>query len=299
MFYILLWIFIPTDGSPNSASFARILRKEGEEPGFTVITPGSSRRPTLFWIDPGAALGKLAGRLGTDQPFCSVTLTAEDLAALPQPPRLEEIAERLAEKIERRNPGGPSLVASFCLRTLMAVEAARALRSRGHSVPLLILVDPSDPDQLDDIVHPGSPRQLLIRASLHLRKLRRLRPQELGPFLRDRGRALWKRLGMQFWPHRAGFRNEAMERPMLAAAALHRLQPFHVPVMVARCLEPGLLDGDAATRSWTRLALGGISVRSIPGGHVQMFDEPHVTAFAQVLREEIDRAVGSGSSGAW
>ena len=285
--------------APTVESFARILRKEGEEPGFTVITPGSSRRPTLFWIDPGAALGKLAGRLGADQPFCSVTLTAEDLAALPQPPRLEEIAERLAEKIERRNPGGPSLVASFCLRTLMAVEAARALRSRGHSVPLLILVDPSDPDQLDDIVHPGSPRQLLIRASLHLRKLRRLRPQELGPFLRDRGRALWKRLGMQFWPHRAGFRNAAMERPMLAAAALHRLQPFHVPVMVARCLEPGLLDGDAATRSWTRLALGGISVRSIPGGHVQMFDEPHVTAFAQVLREEIDRAVGSGSSGAW
>ena len=222
-----------------------------------------------------------------------MTLTADELAGLRrQPPRLEDIAEALALKIERRNPGGPLMVASFCLRTMMAVETARVLRHRGHSVPLLILVDPSDPEQLEFIRSPGSPGFLASRAVVHLRRLWKLEAREWSAFLQGRAAALWQRLGMQLWPHRPGFHNVPMERPMLAAAARHQVQPIDVALLVLRCLAPELLTQDRSAQSWTRLALGGISVRSIPGGHVEMFADPHVTEFARVLREEIDRSVG-------
>ena len=278
--------------APTVEQFAKILRAETCDPGLTVVTAGTGK-PGLFWIDPGAALGKLANRLGPSQPFFSVTLTAEELAGLqPQPPRLEDIAEAIAVKIERGNPGGPVIVASFCLRTLMAVEVARVLRKRGHAVPLLILVDPSNPENLEFIRSPASPRYLASRAVVHLRRLGDLQPREWGAFLQGRSDALWKRLGMQLWPHRPGFHNVPMERPMLAAAARHQMAPIDVPLLVLRCVTPESLATDQTAQSWARLALGGIFLRSLPGGHVEMFDEPHVTEFGRVLREEIDRSLG-------
>jgi thioesterase domain-containing protein/acyl carrier protein len=278
--------------APTVEQFAKLLRGETGDLGLTVVTPGTGKA-ALFWIDPGAALGKLANRLGPGQPFFSVTLSAEELAGLrPQPPQLEDIAEAMAVKIERSNPGGPVMVASFCLRTLMAVEVARALRKRGLAVPLLILVDPSNPEWLGFIRSPAAPQYLASRAVVHLRQLGKLQPREWGAFLQGRADALWKRLGMQLWPHRPGFHNVPMERPMLAAAARHQTQPIDVALLVLRCVAPESLAKDQTAQSWARLARGGISVRSIPGGHVQMFDEPHVTDFAQVLREEIEQSLG-------
>lgn len=259
---------------------AGILRTPQEDQGFVTVTPGGSAWP-LVWLDPGRSLQPLASGLGTDQPLHSLTLTPSELAALPEPHRLEDMAARLADKLEQWRPGGPTIVASFCLRTFLAVETARVLRKRGHDVPLVILADPSNPDTVKYLTNPAAPASLAWRAGVHLRRLRTVPVEQWGPLVAHLGRSLLTRVKSQF---RA---DERFALPILAAGARHRLEPYDGPLLVVRIGPEDGLGHDETVRGWSRIAAGRLSVRALSGGHVDLFDPPHVFALAQMIREEI------------
>ncbi|MEZ5357161.1 MAG: hypothetical protein R2762_31370, partial [Bryobacteraceae bacterium] len=81
--------------------------------------------------------------------------------------------------------------------------------------------------------------------------------------------------------------NPVLEQPILAAGARHRFEPYDGALLLVRIAPEEKLARDEIVRSWSRIASGLLTVRSLSGGHIDMFDPPHVAAFAQLLREEI------------
>ena len=109
-------------------------------------------RNGIFWTHYlNVSLAKL---IGDDQPFFVVRLVAEDFVSLGETPTLESVAACHVHKILSTQPRGPYTVGGFSLAGVLAFEIAQQLRTAGHEVSLLIMLDPPSPSYMD------SPRRL-------------------------------------------------------------------------------------------------------------------------------------------
>jgi amino acid adenylation domain-containing protein len=112
-------------------------------PGVFVLHPKGTRN-SIFWIHNLSL--DLARELGADQPFIFVTLAARDIALLGETPSLQTIASCLLQKILATRPEGPYIIGGICVGSVLAYEIANQLRSAGHDVSLLLMLDaPSQP----------------------------------------------------------------------------------------------------------------------------------------------------------
>jgi amino acid adenylation domain-containing protein len=142
-------------------------------------------RNSIFWVhylDVG-----LARVLGEDQPCFFVKLTSGDLASLGEAPTMHDIAACLLGKILATQPKGPYLVGGYCLGGTLAFEIASQLRSAGHEVSLLVLLDP--PTSAFVKRYSRSPR--LTEPVYLLRRLARLGPRLTLRRLRQRFLEYW------------------------------------------------------------------------------------------------------------
>ena len=86
--------------------------------------------------------------MGENRPFLFVGYTEEDFTSLDKAPSLQAIAACLVQKILFVQPTGPYTLGGFSLGGTLAIEMASQLRSAGHQVSLLVLVDPPNPSYL-------------------------------------------------------------------------------------------------------------------------------------------------------
>ena len=120
-------------------------------PGVLALQPKGPRNG-IFWTHYlNVSLAKL---IGDDQPFFVVRLVAEDFVSLGESPTLESVAACHVHKILSTQPRGPYTVGGFSLAGVLAFEIAQQLRTAGHEVSLLIMLDPPSPSYMD------SPRRL-------------------------------------------------------------------------------------------------------------------------------------------
>ena len=135
--------------------------------GVLALQPPSDRK-SIFWVhylDVG-----LAKALGDDQPCLFVKLTAEDVAAVSEAPTLQNVAERLLNKIRATQPEGPYMLGGYCVGGIVAYEIAYQLRAAGHEVSLLVLLDPPNPSYM--VPHARAPR--LTEPTYLVRRMARL-----------------------------------------------------------------------------------------------------------------------------
>ena len=109
--------------------------------------PGRTRH-NFFWIHNNLSVG-LAKVIGNDQPFLSVLLTPEDYSFLGDTPTLENFAGCLLRKIQAVQSEGPYTIGGFCLGGLLAYEIASQLRTAGHEVSLVAIVDAPNPSYIE------------------------------------------------------------------------------------------------------------------------------------------------------
>jgi thioesterase domain-containing protein len=102
----------------------------------------------IFWVHYLNA--NLARKIGDDQPFFSVTLTAEDVRALGASPTLERIGACMVNKIRAVQPEGPYILGGLCLGGVLAYEMASQLRAAGEEIRLLVVIDPPNPSNTRD-----------------------------------------------------------------------------------------------------------------------------------------------------
>ena len=270
--------------------------EENAPAGCVVPFHTSGNRPPFFCIHDLSGqvlnLRKLAGSMGSDQPFYGVQAVGADNKQVPLT-RIEEMATRYIQEIRKYQPVGPYFLGRHSMGGLLAFEMTRQLQSKGEHVALLALIDAYSGQ--------GRRRATLSQWLAHRwTEFSRSSPTEMGRFLAQR---LHNALGMvrdslqrrltttKWWLSGVGdasspnvLRHQSLEQTMAMAVWSCRMHPLQCDAVLLKGKlhawdHPDLHDG------WKRLILGHLETRSIPGHHFEVLHEPFVQELAAELTE--------------
>ncbi len=262
------------------------------------IQPGGSRPPIfgLHVLGRNAAFYRpLADRLGANQPVFGLGLTssASDTSG---PTNVRDIALLYADEITSCAPSGPVGLTAVSMGSVVAVEVANELVSRGRQVVFLGLFDAGGPDAARFLPSRAG------RLRLHFRGLRDAPFPYIAARLRFLGSRIARRAGQTELAVRkatgAPLPDRARLREFVEAnidsASQHQLQPFEGKITVFKALDDpfsGPLKDNAM--GWAGYAEGGVEVIEVAGGHTSMLEEPHVDRLAAEIERAVDWGLGS------
>ncbi len=281
----------------------------------------SGSRPPIFCVCSlgGTVLNQrpLALCLGPEQPFYG--LQAVDLEpGLGRPARIEDYAAAYVEAMRSVAPRGPYVIGGHSFGGIVSFEIAQQLTGLGEEVALLFILDSSLPnldrrlmDRLAGLLAfarglPFVPAEALsqlrrdpeelaraLRAKLRFvrGRVRSSRPEmpapDAEPAARDENARLDVRdlVAMQHWPEN---NRRIAERHWRAVLAYRPGKyPGRITLFRSRFHSPFL--GLGRQMGWDRVALGGVEVVSVPGGHLSVLQPPNVDTLASKLAERLAR----------
>jgi amino acid adenylation domain-containing protein len=264
------------------------IQPQGDLPPFFCVHPvGGS---PFCYLD-------LSRRLGPDQPFYG--LRARDLTRGGEPHAdVETMAADYVEAVRAVQPSGPYRLGGWSLGGIVAFEMARQLRARGEGVAALVMFDSYAPELLGDEFHPragGTPQEYddanPLAAEGVLNTLDELCRTGTEGEIKDAFETA-RRAGLL--PPEVGpreFKRWLRDcRSRIQAARAYVPQPFEGRINLFRPDEghveevsPGEERLDPVL-GWGELAAGGVEVYTVPGTHLGMIQEPHVSALAARLK---------------
>ncbi len=263
----------------------------------------------------------LAMRLGEDQPFYG--LQAIDLdSKLGRPAAIEDYARAYIEELKKVAPHGPYVVGGHSFGGIVSFEIAQQLTGRGDEVAMLFILDSS----LPNLDRGALDRLACVFAFLRgvpympgeaFDQMRR-NPEELVRALRQKlrfvtGKAKAARASvrrapaeraaetdfatqpgamdvadvveMSHWPEN----NRRIAERHWRAVLAYRPQayPGRITLFRSRFQSPFL--GLGSMLGWDRVALGGVEVVRVPGGHLTVLQPPNVDVLAERFRERLLR----------
>ncbi len=258
------------------------------------IQPGGEL-PPLFGVHVLGVNGEfyrpLAHHLGPNQPVYGLGLAG----ATPDettPHELFEVSSTYADEIDRVHPTGPVALAAVSMGSIAAIELAKRLEERGRVVTMLAFFDAGGPDLWSYSLDQRE------RLALHAKALRQDPRGYVRDRIEERRRVLTR--GVERLEIRARsalsqplpdrLRNRAFVEKNVTAALTHRPEPVRAPIVVFKA------GDDLFTASLTQHGMGwdafsttGVEVLPVPGGHLSMLAEPHVSTLAAALIERLAR----------
>ncbi len=239
---------------------------------------------------------RLAGHLGTDQPFYALPSHGADGG--PLPPSIEAMAVSHLAMLRALRPEGPYWLGGFCHGAHVMFEMARLLEAQGERVERLVLVAPVLP-ATEEPRYGGALGRLEEMGWYYRRRLR-----ELGRLGR-RARAAAIRRALAHWA-RLRAKAAASARPpgegpdraaRAAAPQSRRTDVFEAYRPVMRAYRPGAYGGPIAilwpedeperlrlgSDRWWRRAVPQRRAVLVPGAHLTCITE-HAAALAAAMR---------------
>jgi amino acid adenylation domain-containing protein len=303
--------------APTIAQLAAILEQDqqgtsnAEWSSLVAITPverirQAGRKQPFFCVH---ALGgnvleyyDLANHLGQDQPFYglqSAGLKGKHGAHT----RVEDMAAHYIKEMRELQPRGPYFIGGRSLGGMIAFEMARQLRADGQEVGLLALLDtyPSGYAKLlrDQSTLRARFDRALSRTRAHLANLKGLSLTDKVFYLGAKSKFAPRKMKSQLW-RRVYSSFENLGRPLPRALQdIQELNSMAVREYVPQVYNSRITlfwassDLRAAVDfvgGWRALAGGGIDVHEIPGTHLDIIKEPHVTELARKLSDCLERA---------
>jgi surfactin family lipopeptide synthetase A len=289
---------------PTIEALAVLLRRHGVAAAWSPIVELRSPAASipLFCVHPigGNVIGylPLARRLPEGQGFYALQAPGLEIGTEPCS-GVEELAALYLDAVVSVWPSGPYRLGGHSFGGLVAFEMARQLRRRGASIDLLVMIDTPAPIAknrpqpiaddgewlrrrarilerfygvemgLSDAAFRDQPESAQITEFLHLMR----NAQLLAP---DAGEDLIRRL-------------IAVQRAGHAAAVDYRPDGYDGPIHLLRATDRRWdRDEDRAVFSdplldWPALTRDRIVVREVPGDHISMLNEPHVSTVADIL----------------
>lgn len=251
----------------------RLVKDEPALPAGILALQAHGTRNSIFWVR--YLNGSLAKAMGDDQPFFSVTLTADDVASLGEAPTLQSIAACHLRKILATQSKGPYVIGGLCLGGILAYEIASQLQAAGHEVSLLVLLDAPNLSYLE------SDDSMAFKLS-YLRYLPK-RAVQLG--LRTSFAKLRARVLNRFAPAiRAKSAKTEIEltQEMIENAALAYQPPKYEGKVLL------LLASDGPPRvsflsGWQAVVPHGLHTQYVAGRHEELMNDENVRGVADVI----------------
>ncbi|MFC5864174.1 amino acid adenylation domain-containing protein [Acidicapsa dinghuensis] len=270
--------------NPTVRQQARLLRRSVHEnlspiPGVIPLQSQGTGN-SIFWVH--YLNGNLAEMIGTHRPFLSLALTSEDIAALGPTPTLESIAQRHVLKILASQTQGPYIIGGLCASGILAFEIATQLKSSGHEVSLLVLLDARNPSYLE------RRRSLLLMMRRAQYSVQRVIRTGLRKNVVDFRKRLFKRLSIM--AHRTYAKTElgAAQEMIEAAALTYRPAKYQGKVLLLmasdRPPQVDYLDG------WRSVIAGDFHFQYVDGHHSELIRIPHVRGVAEAINSHLQTA---------
>jgi len=296
---------------PTIEQLASILRQEGWSPPWSFLVPfqPSGSKPPFFCFHGTTAL---AGCVDSDQPF--YFLQPHGLDGREVSCSVEDMAAEYIKEIRTLQPEGPYFLGGYSFGGMVVFEAAQQLRKNGQEVASLVLLDPTNPNnvKLSSPVAPTSPNRLRIikrltaASSEHMHKIARLNPREILDYVL--GGIKWRINGIK---NRAklGIKNRAkllvckfyFHNGRSVPLNLRKFYFLEVSQKAARKYLPQvyggyltLLRSNGKARNgrtgWAELAAGGTEFHEMPGNHLDAIREPHAQVWSKRLGDCLEKA---------
>jgi amino acid adenylation domain-containing protein len=294
--------------APTVAQVAVLLEREDRSAAWSSlvpIQPLGSKQPFFCVHAVGGNVLEyydLARLLGPDQPFYG--LQSRGLDGQQQPhTRITEMAAHYLKEIREFQPEGPYLIGGRSLGGMIAFEMASQLKAAGQEVSLLALLD-SYPVGYSKMKQnagalSGTVGRTVRRLRAHVSNLRGFSFKEKSLYVLEKAQYAPIRFKSLVW--RAIYRcykNLGRALP----STFRDVQEFNW--LAAHSYVPHLYDGKVtlfwASRDvrasfdlvtgWRVLAGGGMDVHEIPGSHLDMIKEPHVSELAAKLKACLENA---------
>jgi aspartate racemase len=281
--------------APTVEQLASILRQEGNSKLGSALAPiqpyGS--KPPLFLFQGIGIYRALASHLGSEQPVYGLSIemmNATDASFNPV-----ELAAHYIKEMRIVQPHGPYFLGGLCFGGMVALEVAQQLHAEGEKVALLALLDTLG-------LGAYTPKPIHKRALGFLSNLLEFGPAYGLKKVNDLSKKL-QRIYYKFF-HANGLRGSNNTGYETFQEAYGEAQTQYVPqaysgritlfvssmqTMVSDSwYDPKLVDIDSKF-GWGALAVGGLDIYEVPGGHLSMLQEPYVQVLAEKLKACIDR----------
>ena len=266
------------------------------------------KRPPFFCVHGigGGVIGYagLAQRLGEDQPFYGLEAQPDD-AADPSLDRMETMAARYIEAIQFIQREGPYYLGGYSYGGMVAFEMACQLRSQGHAVGLLAMLDTAAPKSdymtprlnwtfvrgfVENVAYwwtdfwqiSSGERMGRIRRKLFIRNPTPKNGEvDLARFVDDVNRV----------PE--GYRE--LMRKHYAAYETYQPKPYDGRVAVFCTRRQPLFCSYDPHLGWDQWVKGGVDMYRVAGFHRNLLQEPYVPVLASALQDALTRAQASAS----
>ncbi len=296
--------------SPTVKGLARVIDGAAEAThGLVVPLQSEGSAAPIFGIHDGAGYffyWGLASRVGIDRPFYAVQ-SERHINGWKRPydpyGSVEELATQYIREIRAVRPHGPYHLLGVSFGGIVAFEMARQLHAQGEKVGSLFLLSAFIENGPHAASVPSGNHSLRHRLRRHLIQLSSMETGAAVKYIagkvsgacHDARRSLWltiERLcGDVAWRWRA-----VWQRPIPPKLIYDRY--LRASRSLIRRYRPGVYDGRAIlfrgmtdrnpVPGWKGLALGGLEVHNMPGGHIEMTFEPTVEALASLIRAHLE-----------
>jgi FkbH-like protein len=274
------------------------------------IQPKGSR-PPLFLVH-GAGGDVLWGYANlvkywpSDQPILGIKSRGQ--VGLEEFARLEEMAACYLQEIRSFQRQGPYYLGGYCFGGNVAYEMARQLIAQGETVALVALLD-STPSNVGYETVPWWRPTFALRFARNFRywfqDFITLDAQVRRSFVFRKARALARKLLRRLRRSESASSVDLEEvidatqfpekelklwQIHLDALVSHVQEPYSGPVTLLRTRGQALICSLEDDFCWSKVALGGVNIRLVPGSHENIFVEPNVQFLAKELAQCIAEA---------
>ncbi len=285
--------------APTVAQLAAALENQSaaQQTSLVPIQPEGSRPPFFCVHAVGGNVLEyydLAKYLGSDQPFYG--LQSRGLNGEAPHTRIEDMAAHYIREMRNVQPAGPYLIGGRSLGGMIAYEMAYQLRAQGENVALLALLDsyPVGYQRLSPNADSAKARtrQFRKRVAAHAANVRGLPAGEKLSYIIGKSKFGPVRVKSKVW--RAIYRTyqtfgrdlprlfRDVEQFNWLAAQSYRPQAYDGRVTLFWASKDLRAKFDMI-EGWQALAGNGLELIEIPGTHLDMIKEPHVSELAEKL----------------
>jgi thioesterase domain-containing protein len=245
----------------------------------------SSETPVLFFVHPGESamltLRHFTRALGPRQRV--VGLLPERKGARFDPSQtIEDLAAGILRTMRQTQPAGPYYITGFSMGGLLAYEIASQLRAGGEDVAWLALLDAAAPA----FSRPAMRRRLALP-----QRFARQRERGLSGAVRHTGEVVGREVTaalVRLHLRRSRIGDDFDWRGAIRLISRYRCPGNDAPVTLF-LTEEGVAHTGSRSLGWEQVHKGPLQVHSVPGEHVSMVIEPHVSVVAEMLTLSLRR----------